>query len=358
MKSKLKSSTKKLIVEHLDSLVRGRAAPGFQLSLGFKTETLGCFSAGLSNPLKKRPVKDTTWFDLSSLTKILVTVDLLMRSVQARKISDLQQPLKNYFPFFTSDLKNRTLAELLEHRSGLPPIFEDTPEMPNRDEKIRFFLQKVDEGYPTQPASESFPVVYSDINFMLLGLVLESLYGKPLAQIFQNLEGLQFGPLKHRQVATILSLDSKPKWLQGEAQDPRAAWLEGSAGHAGLFGTAFGVENWGRELFLAYHGKSLEMSDKIVRMFINLENHSGPYVHGFDTPAKGSKVSQSGRWFAANTTIGHLGYTGCSFWMDIEKGIRVSLLSHRFAPEIDPQKLSQLRPGFHDFIMKEVFMRL
>jgi hypothetical protein len=56
--------------------------------------------------------------------------------------------------------------------------------------------------------------------------------------------------------------------------------------------------------------------------------------------------------------IGHLGYTGCSFWMDLEKGHRVTLLSHRHGPDQDESLLGKLRPGLHDWIYQNIFQEV
>ncbi|MDB5036537.1 MAG: beta-lactamase [Bacteriovoracaceae bacterium] len=367
----LKSPLKRRISEKLKTLVLEGAGSGFQLVLGFKNESLGCFTAGVADFKNRRVVRRSTRFDLASLTKILVVIDLLIKAHQENKISDLNSPLKTWFPFFSSDLKNRTILDVLNHRSGLPPIFEYTneigEELPSRDDRIRFFLRKIDETYLPHP-SDGAKIIYSDVGFMLLGLLLEQAYGRRLQHLYENRGELSYGPISfHAEwlswltgsgtVAAIQSLDAKPKWLKGVVQDPRAQWLGGDAGHAGLFGTADGVENWGRELFMAYHGKSLHQSDRIVRKFIDFDLPlNGSYLNGFDTPSR-EGISQSGSQFS-NTTIGHLGYSGCSFWMDIEKGIRVTLLSHRFQPGIEPDKLKKLRPAFHDWLHAEVFSKL
>jgi CubicO group peptidase (beta-lactamase class C family) len=366
----LKSTVKRRIHEKLQALVQAKAASGFQLVLGYKHETLGIFCEGLADLKDKRAVTPKTWYDLSSLTKILSTVDLLIKAKQEKKISDLDQPLKTWFPFFSSELKNQSLRDVLNHQAALQPIFEYThelgEELPTREDRIRFFLRKIDETY--LPHSESDrKVVYSDVGFMLLGVLVEQVFAKRLRSLSEGRDCLSFGPIvfplewmsslfPFRSLAAIQSLEAKPKWLKGVVQDPRAQWLEGDAGHAGLFGTGLGVENWGRELYLGYHGKSLQLSDKAVRAFIDFENQQGTYLNGFDTPAK-EGLSQAGSKSGAST-LGHLGYTGCSFWMEIEKGFRVTLLSHRFQPGSDPEILRKLRPGFHDWIFNEVFFRL
>jgi CubicO group peptidase (beta-lactamase class C family) len=366
----LNSGTRRRIVEKLRGLVQDRAAPGFQLALGYKNETIGLFSVGACDLKNRRPVRSLTWFDLASLTKVLVTVDLLMRAKQENRIIDLSLPLRTWFPFFSSDLRNQSIFDLLNHRAALPAIFEYTHELgedlPSREDRVRFFLRKIDETYLPHTSPER-KVLYSDVGFILLGVLLEQIYGKRLRLIYQNRLELLYGPLSFSgewiswltrgpNLAAIQSLEAKPRWLKGVVQDPRAQWLDGDAGHAGLFGTAFGVENWARELFLAYHGKSLELSDKVVRHFIDFEHQSGPYLNGFDTPSK-EGVSQSGSRFGSGV-VGHLGYTGCSFWMDIERGIRVTLLSHRFQPGFESETLKKLRPAFHDWLVTEVFAKI
>jgi CubicO group peptidase (beta-lactamase class C family) len=344
-------------------MVDAGAAPGFQLALGYKDNCLEFFRAGSRDFRSMRPVLTTTWFDLSSLTKIICTVDLLMQAVQDKLISDLSLPLKTWFPFFSSELKNQTILDLLNHCSGLPAVFEETQELQTRDEKVRFFLKRIDETYQFK---EERPTVYSDVGFMLLGILLEQIYAKRLRDLYSNKYNLCFGPLQPswlkrvlriQNVAAIQSLDEKPRWLKGDVQDPRAAWLGGDAGHAGLYGTVFGIENWGQEIFRSYHGKGLRLSDKTVRSFINFDSpvKRANFLNGFDTPEPTN--SQAGMRFGS-TTIGHLAYTGCSFWMDIEKGYRVTLLSHRFAEGYSPATLKKLRPLFHDWLHSEVFSKI
>lgn len=366
----LRPGIRSRIVEKLKALIEERAAPGFQLALGYRSETIGLFSVGISDLKNKRSIRSLTWFDLASLTKILVTTDLVMRARQEGRITDLKAPLKTWFPFFSSELKHQTIFDLLNHRAALPAIFEYTHELgedlPSREDRIKFFLRKVDETYLPHAGGEP-KILYSDVGFMLLGILLEQIYGRRLRQIYVRDGELKFGPIKFSgewiswltrgpHAAAIQSLDAKPVWLKGVVQDPRAEWLDGDAGHAGLFGTAYGVDQWARELFLAYHGKSTRLSDKIVREFIDFGTQNAAYLNGFDTPSR-EGISQAGSKLSRES-IGHLGYTGCSFWMDIERGIRITLLSHRFQPGFDREKLRQLRPAFHDWLMTEVFGRL
>jgi len=371
----LKSSLRRRIEDKLKSLVTEGAAPGFSLALGLRDQTLGIFSAGFSDPRKGIPCNASTWFDLASLTKVISTTSLCMRAVQRHELV-LDCPLQSYFPQWKSELRHRVIRDLLNHTAGLPPTFEKTADFPTRDEKIRYFIQEVDSNYPSElPRGKP---VYSDVDFMILGILLEQVFGKRLRKMFDSSNDLSYGPIHFRGgflrsaiakigrlsagvriVAPILSTQNSKRWLDGEVQDPRAEWLDGDAGHAGLFGTARGVEEWAKNLYSAYYGKSTVLSDKVVRAFIDFENAPSTdvssFLLGFDRP---SGTSQAGKLFSRHSTVGHLGYTGTSFWMDFEKGIRVTLLSHRFAPNFDPEKLRKLRPGFHDWLIAEVFSKL
>lgn len=346
---------KRRIKIRLKELVQDGGAPGFQLSLGLRDECLGVWSEG--------SVTDRTWFDLASLTKIISTVSLTMLAVQQKKIPRLSEPLQSFFPFWTSDLKSKTIGDLLNHRAGLPAIFESLEAFPTRQEKVRHFLTQVDKDY------KPIEVAYSDVGFMILGILLEQVYGKRLRDLIKEIlvypHLLSYGPISTsfewmriflggHSTAKILSLEDRSIWLHGIAQDPRAEWLDGDAGHAGLFGSALGVELWAERIFKAYHGKDTLLSDQVVRNFIQFPNSTERWINGFDRP---TPPSQAGALFS-DTTIGHLGYTGCSFWMDIESGARVSLLSHRFSPKVDAEKLKSLRPAFHDWIWKQVFAEL
>lgn len=364
----LKSSLRRRIHEKLRTLIEEGAGPGFQLALGYKDQTLGCFEAGLADFEQKRRILPSTLFDLASLTKILATVHLLMRAFQEKRIQSLDQKLLTWFPFLGSELKERSLREVLNHQAGLSAVFEYSQEMgadlPTRDDRVRFFLRRVDETY--LPLTEK-KTLYSDLGFMLLGLVLEQIYGKRLSLIFGEGRELKFGPLRASSnllswlihasfVAGTLSLDSKPRFLRGLVQDPRAQWLHGDAGHAGIFGSARGLEAWGLELYRGYHGKSVVWSDKVLRAWISFEEKQGSYVNGFDSPASDG-TSQAGKYFGP-ATVGHLGYTGTSLWMDMERGWRICLLTHRFQPGIDIEVLRKKRPEFHDWICSEVFSKL
>src|SRR3989338_4906447 len=177
----LKISLRRWIVSRLHHLIREGGAHGFQLALGYKDKSLGVFTAGFQSVENRIPINSSSWFDLSSLTKILGTIDLLMEAMQNRKIEHLDQPIGILLSPLNSKLRNRSLRQLLEHRAGLPPVFEALKDFPTSEEKMSYFLGSVDENY--KGADESPQENYSDIGFMLLGVCLEFLYQKRLRDL-------------------------------------------------------------------------------------------------------------------------------------------------------------------------------
>jgi len=351
------------IQTQLERLIEQGGASGFQLALGYRDQSLGLFQAGVSDQQTTRRVVEDTWFDLASLTKIISTVTLTMVAHQKRLLPEgLSSPMKIFFPSFASALKEKTVADLLNHRAGLPAVVDEPFSHESRLERVRAFLDHIDRSY------QNVSCDYSDVGFMLLGILLEQLFERPLRRAFQETlgieAGLDFGPLQEplgilqffgaRRVAHQLKLNSQEFLTPGVSQDPRAQWLEGEAGHAGLWGTARGVDLWARRVYQAYHGKDVLLSDRIVREFICFDRPVGRWMNGFDTP---TSPSQSGQRFPA-ATIGHLGFTGTSVWMDVETGARVTLLCHRFDDGIRPERLRELRPRFHDWIWENVFSTL
>lgn len=359
------------VQKRLRAFVRAGAARGVQLSIGYKSENLGVFCAGMADPDLKIPMRPNTLFDLSSLTKVIVVVWCLACARHQRKMESFDEAIGTRFPHFQSALREVSFRELLEHRSGLPAVFENTDQSSSeRSDRIRQFLESIDQSYEPEKRGQE---LYSDVGFMLLGLILEEIYAKDLSQIFEDLyakrEDLSFSPqaflprwwmrfLPAETIASRYSLGEGQEKLTNQVQDPRAQWLGGISGHAGLFGTARAVDDWAREVYEIYHGKGLRVGDKSLRELVDLDLRSEGkrFIGGFDT-ADLSGNSQAGRK-VTSFTIGHLAYTGCSLWMDMESGWRVVLLTQRHQSSVDPERIKSLRPLLHDWLYEEVFSKI
>jgi CubicO group peptidase (beta-lactamase class C family) len=138
--------------------------------------------------------------------------------------------------------------------------------------------------------------------------------------------------------------------LEGVVHDDNAYSVGGIEGHAGLFGTAGDVLDLLSELMAVYQGSvSTGVFDvDLTRYFLSLNEQNGRAL-GFDAPS--SKGSSCGRYFSKRT-VGHLGFTGTSFWMDLDRAIIVILLTNRIHPSRDNDRIKDFRPKLHDAVMK------
>ena len=137
--------------------------------------------------------------------------------------------------------------------------------------------------------------------------------------------------------------------LVGEVHDDNAHVLGGVAGHAGLFATADAVGRLLDNLRLAEAapGRASPLLGRLVTHFFHHQPNSS-WGLGFDTP---SPVGSSAGQLFSTGSVGHLGYTGTSFWMDRERGFIIVLLTNRVHPSRHRQRLKTFRPKLHDEVM-------
>jgi CubicO group peptidase (beta-lactamase class C family) len=255
-----------------------------------------------------------TWFDLASLTKVIFTTTGILKLVEAGRIS-LDDTLTTVIPdlrqYDMSAAERRlTFRQCLAHQTHLPAV-EPLYTYGQDPETLRAFI--------LQRMWQSGPAVYSDINYMLLGIAIERITGKPL--IDQPLPpGFSFRPDPNRCAATE-RCTWRGRVIRGEVHDENAFALGGAAGHAGLFGTIDAVLDYALSLLdgSGLSGESLKAiktreSDKRT---VGWEG-SYPGWHGGDA--------------CSSATIGHTGFTGTGLWIDFDRGIAWSLLTNRVHP--------------------------
>lgn len=303
---------------------------------------------------------EKTVYDLASLTKPLATSLAFMALVETGNI-DLEDEIGIFFHGASREMGKIRISQLLSHSSGLPahrPYYETLIGYAHgkRKEKLKKLI--FDEKLLFQPGSAT---LYSDLGFMLLGFVVEKITGvsldifwqneivRPLALreelFFKDMSGLD----SERCAGTGRCNWSKRK-LCGIVHDDNCRALGGIAGHAGLFGTVNGVMSMTKELLLQYRGvhRHPAYGSEVLKKF--LQKHNGStWTYGFDTPSSGN--STSGKYFS-EMSVGHLGYTGTSFWIDLSKGVGVVLLTNRVLMGNDMSKIRKFRPLVHDTIMK------
>jgi CubicO group peptidase (beta-lactamase class C family) len=203
---------------------------------------------------------------------------------------------------------------------------------------------------------------YSDPGFILLGKALEVLIRADLAswtrrEIFEPLgmATTQFCPSPAMRPAippTEEDLTFRHRRIQGEVEDENAWVLNGVAGHAGLFSNAPDLSRFaGAILRTAKSAGSEEnpslFDSAVLKQFAERQPPEGSSCAlGWDTP---SQPSSSGKHFARHS-IGHLAYSGCSLWIDLDAAVAVVLLTNRTWPDRQNQLIKEVRPLFHDAV--------
>jgi serine-type D-Ala-D-Ala carboxypeptidase len=315
-------------------------------------------------------------FDIASVTKPLTAALFFVLSQEGRLHPDASAA--DLLRFTSPDPRVREIrfTHLLSHTSGLPaylPLYEKVLEMEQAEGRALFGTA---EGHDKILAEVlSLPLSYapgtaweySDLGYMLLGRAIEVSGFQSLDRL---LKGSVTGPLGMRETG-YLPLSSRSEcetgqivptgWSEprgrekeGEVDDENAAAMGGVAGHAGVFSTARDLFLFAREVLRARRGEGrlLSRSSATVMTTRVAQPHGCPRTLGFDTPT-GTPNSQAGT-LASPETVGHLGYSGCSLWIDPGRGVTVVLLTNRLVYGPDNRKLAALRPAIHDAVWKEV----
>jgi CubicO group peptidase (beta-lactamase class C family) len=200
--------------------------------------------------------------------------------------------------------------------------------------------------------------VYSDLGFILLGLMLERLGGARLDDQFEPIAracGPTLGfspPAAWRERIAPTEFDPwRGRLLRGEVHDENAAVLEGVAGHAGLFGTAAEVGAFARLALATFRTPTIVGTPDTMRTFAARSSVPGSSrALGWDTMLP---TSSCGTRMSASA-IGHTGFTGPSLWIDVERDLYLVLLTNRVHPTRDNVRLRALRPRIHDAIVDAI----
>jgi len=364
---------------------------------------------------KTEKVKPTTMYDLASLSKTTGTLIAVMKLYDDKKLS-LTDKASMYLPFLRgTDKEAITISELLFHESGLAaslPFY-------------RMVIEEIRTNHKKQPASrkhhkavkddsgvtvlfkdgwvsrtysddykihvaENFYVVnhfhddamqkiaksrlnakvycYSDVNFMLLKEIVETISGKTL-NVFLNegfytpmkLDYLTYLPLeshKKDEIAPTMEDDVlRGKNLQGFVHDPSAAFMGGISGNAGLFADAADVA---KVYQMILNGGEIDgiryISKETCRVFTTTTSVSGRRGLGFDKPVPTNPRINPCSPLAPPTTFGHTGYTGTCCWVDPVNNLVYVFLSNRVYPDDGRNKLSkmQIRSKIQEVIYKTI----
>jgi serine-type D-Ala-D-Ala carboxypeptidase len=315
---------------------------------------------GVTDYFSQRSVTTETIFDLASLTKPLATALAVMILVQQGALG-IEQELGDILPAFKEDEKSAIkIRHLLHHNSGLAdyrPYYKDIEHLPAEKRKtaLRNLLAAEPLIYPI-----GAQVLYSDLGFMILEWMVEYISRKRLDHFVSEmiygqlgLDNLFFVDLNTKNPEGIFAATEQCPWrktlLAGQVHDENAYISGGVQGHAGLFGTAAAVHMLVSKLLSAYQGFPSDnlFQTESVRLFFRRSANTGR-APGFDVPDL--KNSSAGSYFSVNS-VGHLGFTGTSFWVDLDRLIIVILLTNRVHPSRDNDAIRDFRPMLHDEVM-------
>ena len=347
----------------LNDAIVARAFPGcaFGVLAGGKVvlqDALGRFTYDEDAPA----VSAETVYDVASLTKVAATTAAAMLLYQ-RGLLDLDTPLGELLPGFVvgrnagEQARPVQLRHLLAHNSGLPGYVEFFRTAATPAELMRACLELPLAAKPGTRAE------YSDPGFILLGKALEVCMRESLAtfarrEIFEPLgmSATGFCPppaVRHSIPPTEEDTNFRRRRIQGEVQDENAWVLKGISGHAGLFSNVPDLLRLASELLNdglrteAETDKRRFFDADTVELFSERQGPEGSsFALGWDTP---SENSSAGRHFSPRS-IGHLGYSGCSLWIDREARVAIALLTNRTWPDRKSQSIREIRPAFHDAV--------
>lgn len=345
-----------------------------------------------------------TPMDIASLTKPLVTATLLMQAVD-EGLAEFDDPISKFCPEWSQPISaagldgvehpdsevgdekievgnakknardSATLLHLLNHSSGLPgweKFYLRYPLAPS-PKLARQTRSAVMESITHTPleAPPGTRHCYSDLGYLLLGHIVEKLLGNSLHILARK---RIFAPLGMSHTRYVAQLDGEPaiesaaatedcalreRLVCGTVHDENTEIIGGVAGHAGVFSTARDLLKFCAHLLAIDRGTLADtgiISAQTLHFCLSDEARSanatatpGHHLGGWDTPS--GKNSSAGKGFRQGRTIGHLGFSGTSFWIERDLGIVAILLTNRVYPSRENARIKPLRVAFHEALL-------
>ncbi len=280
---------------------------------------------------RREPMTLDTIFDLASLTKVIATTTAVMQLVEEGKVR-LNDPVAKYLPEFAQNGKDDvTVRQLLTHYSGLAPDLDLKMPWEGKDTAYRMAFAET----PQDPPGSRFS--YSDINFIVLGALVERVSGESLDEycqrhIFLPLKMMHtrfLPPAAWRAKIAPTQYDENEHMLRGVVHDPTARRMGGVAGHAGLFSTADDLAKFAQALLNGGGGILSPLS--VEKMTQPEQPPSAPVLRGFGWDIDSPFSSNRGDLLPIGS-YGHTGFTGTSIWIDPTTQTYIILLTNAVHP--------------------------
>lgn len=305
------------------------------------------------------------YYDLASLTKVIFTQQAMMSAFD-KNLWNLESRVIDFIPnFFDSNMK---ITSLLTHTSGFDwwkPFYNElttNTEISWSDKRSKIFelLNTKNNIMLSEKA------MYSDLGFMTLGFILESLYKKNLLEVWTDTKEKYYPhSTLDFNVNNKLQFDEKlyaptelcqirKKVLKGIVHDENAWAFGGVSSHAGLFGSIDDLATYGLMVRSQLQGiANYSVRQKTAQLFASpaIPEAKGDWALGYMIP---SDLNPSCGNRLTKKSIGHTGFTGTSFWYDIKTDLLVVILSNRVHYGRENKAYIQLRPQIHNWIFEGI----
>ncbi len=327
------------------------AFPGAIAVVGTRSSITATVSVGQLDAAIPVAPNLRTLYDLASLTKIIGTTTMMLQLVDQQRVA-LDTPVVHYLTEWRGPgVATVTIRQLLTHSSGLAAWRAFYKEAVDRtDARAQLLLV----GPEARPGTR---YLYSDMNFMLLGMVIEQVTGMPLDSAFQSMVArpLKLAETRFRPDSGDWARTAPTEYdpwrqrkLRGEVHDENAFRFDGVSGHAGLFSSA---QDLSRVARMWLNGGTLDgvriASAETVALFTRVQDSLiSKRALGWETP-NGS--NSAGRRFAGSA-FGHTGFTGTSIWIDPSRSLFLILLTNRVNPTRENRKIGAVRVALADAV--------
>jgi len=295
------------------------------------------------------PNNGTEIYDIASLTKVVVTTTLVLKMIEDNLIS-LNSRISRYLPLFKHD--EITVYHLLTHTSGLQADIHNAKAYKNKHE-IFNTIYMLDLTCPPQTR-----IIYSDVNFLLLGEVVEMVYKDTLENLARDkifkplaMEDSSFRPNRFLTAPTEYRDDSVYRGLlNGLVHDEKSFALKGISGHAGCFSTAYDLALFMQNLIRPKKVLSKEMVNLLFKKQVSnnlIDDKEVTRSLGYIKPTKGSFAGNN---FSQDDTIMHTGFTGCHMVIDRKQKKGFVLLSNAVHPKRENNKIMAYRKSIGSIV--------
>lgn len=342
--------SKQKITDYLNKCINEQVFCGTNVCIRYKNET-EFFSLGDRSLIPDREINDIdTIYDLASLTKVIITTPLILIAIRENKIKH-ETKVKNIlndFPFV-----DITIKDLLTHTSGL-----DADIKTDKTDTKESIWNKIKQSKRIYHDKQH--VLYSDLGYITLGLILEKIYNTNLKELSQKYllcpmdmkdSGYNIEQAKHKRCAPTEISIITDMMRKGLVHDEKATVMNGISGHAGFFSTIKDMSHVLEMLMNdGYYKDRTVLTKEEINLFKTCYSPKNEIKRSIGYLLKDERSPFS--VLNSNSAYMHTGFTGTSILVDEENELGIVILSNRVHPTRENTKIYEKRKEIHHFILK------